>query len=139
MFGEVVERVGATAMRRISLAHADREVALEVLAALHAAANDVVRGQAARGAADRIAFLNRQLAEVPLAAEQRAALARLLDQQEVQIMLTAAGGPYAADLVERPSALDRPTVPNPLLVLAAGLAVSLVAGIAVAGLLRGRR
>ncbi|MCB9958149.1 MAG: hypothetical protein H6843_05980 [Rhodospirillaceae bacterium] len=134
----VVERVGTTAMRRVLLAHADRALALEVLAVLHTTADEILRGHAARRAAGQIAYLNQQLTEARLA-EHRLALGRLLGQQERQAMLIAADGPYAADLVERPSALDRPTVPEPLLVLAAGIAVSLVAGIAVAGLLGGRR
>ena len=132
----VIDRVDASAMRRVSIVHSDRDVAVALLRGVQAAADRVLRETATARVDTQIAYLTGQLDHIRLV-EHRRALGVLLGQQERLAMILAADGPFAAEMVERPTSLDRATVPSPLLVVATGTGVGLALGLVGAARLWG--
>ncbi|HYE00954.1 MAG TPA: hypothetical protein VEH84_16340 [Alphaproteobacteria bacterium] len=133
-----IAQIGHTPLRRIGFAHADRAVALALPARLHAAADAVLREQAERRGATRIAYLKQQIAQQPQQ-DHRGVLAALLAREEQAMMLAAAGGSFAAEAVQPPTAPLRPERPDPLFVLAVAAAAGLAAGLGAANLRGARR
>ena len=123
--------VGGSGMRRIGLRHRDRGTALQLLLLVHATADDLVREAAAARADAQIAYLRDRLAVADLV-EHRQALEALLMEQERQRMLIQADLPYAAELLEHPSAPLRADWPNPFLVLALAAACGVFTGLTLA-------
>jgi uncharacterized protein involved in exopolysaccharide biosynthesis len=111
-----VHVVGSTQMRELQLQYPDRGFALTLLFALHQAADNVLREEAARRSTAIRDYVTRQMETVRLA-EHRAALTELLAAQERIQMLVAVDLPYAADIVEPPSAPTQPDVPQPTPIL----------------------
>ena len=108
--------IGGSGLRRIGLRHRDRTTALRLLSLLHATADEMVRETAAARADAQIAYLRERLAGADLI-EHRRALETLLMDQERRRMLIQADIPYAAFLLERPSAPTQADWPNPILVV----------------------
>ncbi|HYZ32880.1 MAG TPA: hypothetical protein VE684_11450 [Crenalkalicoccus sp.] len=101
----------------LTLAHRDRDAALDLLRRVHALAEAKVRADLATLAARRIALIERRLAE-----ERdlflRNALYDLLAQQQRAALVVAADEAVAARLVSAPMVEIRPSVPNRALLLA---------------------
>ena len=107
----------ATVTFTLTLAHPDRQGALDMLERLHAHAEAKVRADIAGMAARRIAAIDARLA-----AEQdvyiRSQLYDLLGQQQRAALVVAADDAVAARLVSAPTVELRPSVPNrPLLLV----------------------
>lgn len=117
----------ATASFTLTLAHREREAALDALARLHALAEAKVRADLASMARRRIAAI-----EERLAAERdlylRNALYELLGQQQRAALVVAADEAVAARPVSAPMVELRPSLPNrPLLLLLLAVAAPLAA------------
>ena len=131
----VVQSLGTTPMRRLSLRDSDRGFAIGLLQRLSAAADAQLREEAARRAEAEIGFVRARLAATQ-SADSRKALVELLGDQERVAMMIGVGLPFAADPIEAPSASHQPDWPNPLIVLP--LAVATGAGLGLFWLFAGR-
>lgn len=123
-----IERVGTGPIRRVVYRHADREFAMRLLAALHTAADGLIRDEAGRRIAVEIDYLRGRLEEVRVE-EHRLAMTALLGDQERIRMMIAVDLPFAADLVAPPMAAALPDWPDPAALLPFGALVGLVAGL----------
>ena len=117
----VVQALGSTPMRRISVRDSDRAFAVRLLQRLSAAADARLREEAIRRAGAEIDYIRARLA-VAQSADSRKALADLLNDQERVATLIGVDLPYAADPIEPPSASAHADWPNPLLVLPLAMA-----------------
>ncbi len=124
----VIAPIGSTPMRRLSFRHPDREVGLALLAHMHRITDELLRAEAARRTTAQIAYLEGQLRRVTIA-EHRQALAALLSEQEQNRIVIAVDLPFAADIIEPPTAPSSADWPNPLLVLGAAAAAGLGLGV----------
>lgn len=124
----VIDPIGATPMRRVSFRHPDREVGLALLASTHRVTDELLRTEAARRTTAQIAYLEGQLRRVTVA-EHRQALAALLSEQEQNRIVIAVDLPFAADVIEPPTAPILADWPNPLLVCGGAAAAGLCLGI----------
>ncbi|MDQ2106549.1 hypothetical protein [Azospirillum isscasi] len=123
----VVDMVGSGPMRRIRLRHADRALALRILAAAAQATDAHLRAEASRRSAAQIAHVRARLAGITVA-EHRRALADLLSEQERIAMMVEVDLPLAADAIEPPAAAQRPDWPDPLRVVPMAVLAGLAAG-----------
>ncbi len=112
----VIETIRTGPMRRISLRHTDRNVALRLLGTVAAATDAHLRAEASRRSAAQIAYVRSRMAGVTVA-EHRRALADLLSEQERVAMMIEVDLPLAADTIEFPAAARLPDWPNPLLIV----------------------
>ena len=115
----------------VTIDHEDPVFAARLLAAMHEASDAELRRRALARSTAYIDYIGRQLPLVTIA-EQRAALAKALSDQEKQRMMASADVPFAADLFSPISASPRPTTPKPVLVLAVAAGLGLVLGFAIA-------
>jgi hypothetical protein len=130
----VVSPVGTGPMRRIVFRHPDREVALATLRLLTAAADERLKAEAARRARAQIDYVRARLVTETLEIH-RAALARLLADEERTLMALGVDLPFAADVIEAPHAPALPDWPDALLTVA----VSAAAAFSIAVFFIGRR
>ncbi len=124
----------ATVTFTLTLAHRDREAALDALRRLHAAAEAKVRADIAELARRRIGAI-----EARLAAERdlylRNVLYELLGQQQRAAMVVASEEAVAARLVSAPMVGIRPVIPNrPLLLLMLAVAAPMAVAAGAVGL-----
>ncbi len=115
----MISQVGATKMRSITLRHADRGFAITLLYALHQAADSLLRGDAVRRADAITGYIDQQLPRVQLA-EHRLVLSQLLASQERLHLMAAVNLPFAADIIEEPTAATTPDWPEPWPILMLG-------------------
>lgn len=120
--------IGQTTMRELKLRYPDRGFGLTLLYAMHQAADNVLREEAARRSGAISEYLEKQLQKVQMQ-EHRAILSELLAAQERIRILVAVDLPYAADIVEPPTAPLQPDTPQPwpILILCAFLGFFLTA------------
>lgn len=104
--------IGATPMRELRLHYPDRGFGLTLLYAMHEAADNVLREEAARRSTSITEYIQKQLQTVRLE-EHRRVLSELLASQERIRILVAVNLPYAADIVEPPNAPLQPDTPAP--------------------------
>lgn len=124
----VIDMLRSGPMRRITVRHADRATAIELLGRIAAATDAHLRAEAARRSAAQIAHIKLRLGAVTVA-EHRQALSDLLLDQERVAMMIGVDLPFAADMIQPPSAGALPDWPNPaVLVPLAGLVGLVVAG-----------
>jgi hypothetical protein len=114
----------------LSLAHEDRELALELLRRLHVFAEAKVRADLADLARRRIVVLEARLAQ-ERDLYLRQALFELLAQQQRAALVVEADEAVAARLVSAPGVELRPSLPNRVLLLALLLPLSLLVALAV--------
>lgn len=112
----VIDMVRSGPMRRISLRHRDRAVALELLGRIAAATDAHLRAEAARRSAAQIGHVKERLAGRPTA-EHLKLLAELLSDQERVAMMIEVDLPFAADQIEPAVAATLPDWPNPAAVV----------------------
>jgi len=134
----VVEPVGTGPMRRVLFRHPDRGFALAFLRGLVAATDAHLRAEASRRSAAQIEYAQSRLAMLS-ANEHRKALAELKAEQERVLIMMDVGLPFAADVVEPPSAERMPDWPNVPLVLGMALATGFFAALLLVGFRAGRR
>jgi len=123
----VIDMVRTGPMRRISLRHRDRATALELLRRIAAATDAHLRAEASRRSVAQIAHIKARLASVTVT-EHRRALSDLLSDQERVAMMIEVDLPFAADVIQAPTASALPDWPNPALVTPLAGLVGLLAG-----------
>ena len=133
-----IRRIGETAMYRVSLRHPDRSVALELVTRLLRLTDAGLRQEAQRRVETQIAHLREQMEQAQLASH-REAMNRLLTEQLQIAMMLAVDLPFAADIIEPPSALRMPDWPAPLPVAGLALLAGACLGIGCAVALANRR
>ncbi|WP_372396760.1 hypothetical protein ABMY26_21905 [Azospirillum sp. HJ39] len=127
----VIDMLRSGPMRRITLRHADRATALDLIGWIASATDAHLRMEAARRSAAQIAHIKARLAAITVA-EHRQALSDLLLDQERVAMMIGVDLPFAADMVQPPSAPALPDWPNPAVVVPlAGMAGLVAAGFAL--------
>lgn len=127
----VVDMLRSGPMRRITFRHSDRATALELLGRIAAATDAHLRSEAARRSAAQIAHIKLRLGAVTVA-EHRQALSDLLLDQERVAMMIGVDLPFAADMIQPPTAAALPDWPNPAVVIPlAGLVGLVAAGFAL--------
>ncbi|PWC52883.1 hypothetical protein TSH7_32855 [Azospirillum sp. TSH7] len=122
----VVDMLRSGPMRRITFRHADRETAVDLLGRIAAATDAHLRAEAARRSAAQIAHIKLRLGAVTVA-EHRQALSDLLLDQERVAMMIGVDLPFAADLIQPPTAGALPDWPNPAVVVPLAGLVGLIA------------
>lgn len=95
--------VGVTGIYKLSYWHPSPEFAQFFLARLHGVSDQIVRASVQEGAYQRRDYLNNQIAQ-PAHPQHKRILTDLLLEQERLIMLSAIDQPYAASIIEMPSA-----------------------------------
>ena len=118
--------LGATPMRELKLHHRDRGFGISLLYAMHQAADNVLRAEAARRSAAISEYIEKQMPDVNLE-EHRQILSEILAAQERIRILVAVDLPYAADIVEPPSAPVQPDTPQPWPIIVLGGLVGFLA------------
>ncbi len=111
--------IGQTTMRELQLRYPDRGFGLTLLYAMHQAADNVLREEAARRSGAISEYLEKQLQTVRMQ-EHRDVLTELLAAQERIRILVAVDLPYASDIVEPPTAALEPDTPSPMPILIFG-------------------
>lgn len=130
----VIEPVGTGPIKRVRVVDADREFALRLLRAVADAADGRLRAEATRRLQAQITHIRESLTAVS-AAENRRVLSELLAERERSALMIAVDLPYAADVLEPPSAPSRPDQPDPIVVLLALVAAGTALGAFSAGFL----
>lgn len=102
----------------VTLPH--REDALELLNILHHEADDMVREQAQRRAANRIEYINRRLADIRTAEHQRMLL-ELMSTEERKVILSNADENFSVMVISPPQAGTLPSRPKLALFLLVGI------------------
>jgi uncharacterized protein involved in exopolysaccharide biosynthesis len=106
----------------LRLKYYDRGFAITLLYALHEAADNVLREEAARRSAAISEYIEKQMPTVNLQ-EHREILSEILASQERIRILVAVDLPYAADIVEPPTAGLQPDSPQPWPIIIFGAVV----------------
>ena len=123
----VVGRYAGTALRELRLSHEDGAFAAELLTAVHAISDEMLRQDALARAQSQVASLEEQLARVTEPARRAALEEALHEQYEVEALLQD-DQPYAAEILSPATAAPLPSAPGPLLLLALALVVGLILG-----------
>lgn len=118
-------------MLSISMDHADPELASEILLTMHNAADEMLRERILDRTSVYIDYLTRKL-DSTIVAEYRQALADTLSSQEKLRMFASADTRFVADVFDQVVVSERPTVPNPLFVVAFSVVFGLFVGVALA-------
>ncbi|CAO3423267.1 Wzz/FepE/Etk N-terminal domain-containing protein [Azospirillum endophyticum] len=127
----VIDMLRSGPMRRISIRHADRATAVDLLGRIAAATDSHLRTEAARRSAAQIAHIKLRLDAVTVAVHRQALSDLLLDQERVAMMI-GVDLPFAADMIQPPAAGALPDWPNPAVVVPlAGLVGLVAAGFAL--------
>lgn len=132
-----IEPVGSTRLRRISVLHPDLQFGVILLRALYDVTDEMIRAELVEKTDRRIAYLERELAQISHPEHRRIMTDLLMDQEQIAMIL-AVGEPYAAQLSEPPYAGTKPYWPRRGVVFPAFAMVGLVLGFAFFGLVRGR-
>lgn len=120
--------VGATQLRRVTLQLRDRELAADMLRALHRLTDETIRTDARTRTDERIAYLRAQLGMVANP-DHRDALVGLLKEQERTRMMVGIDDDYAAENIDPPSIRNKPSFPDPAIFLPLFGMLGLIAGL----------
>lgn len=134
----VIEPVGTGPIKRVRFVDRDRDFALGLLRAVADAADTRLRTEAARRLRAQIAHIRESLSTVT-ATDNRRVLTELLAERERSALMIEVDLPYAADVLEPPSAPSRPDRPDAITLIVASLAAGTAAGAFAAGFLTRRR
>lgn len=132
-----IQPVGATPSLRITYRHPDPEMAVKLLTLLRKIDDQLIKSQEKDVTAKRIEWLRTSLKE-SLNPDHRQALARLLLNEERQMMLLSLDEPFAVQVIEEASSLPHPVAPDPMLYLLVFTVLGFAGGAGVA-LCRGPR
>lgn len=125
-----LEPVGNTTLRRLVYRHPNRKFAVYFVERLHALADGLIRRTIREETEDRIAYLKDAVGGTSNP-EHRRALTTLLLEQERLRMLVSIDQPYAAAIVEPPSAGAKPAWPDPLFLYSAFVIAGMMAGFVI--------
>lgn len=121
--------IGATQMRRVTLRMQDKQLATDLLRALHRISDETIRTDARIRTDQRISYLRDQLSKVSNP-DHRDALIGLLKEQERSRMMVGIDQDYAAEAIDPPSISSRRSFPNPYLFVPVFAFVGLLGGLA---------
>lgn len=127
----VVETVGTGPMHRVRFRHPDRAFALAFLRALAEATDAHLRGEARRRTSAQIEFAD-AMGRAHTLLEHRNAFNELKNELRRVLVMLDVGLPFAADVVEPPTAGGLPDWPDVPLMLTAALAAGLSLGVMAA-------
>lgn len=130
-----IEPVGGTALRRLVYLHPNPEFAVYLLHRLQRVTDEMIRTAVRADAGARVDYLQRAIAET-VNPEHRRALTALLMEQERLKMLASIDQPYAAAVVEPPSASPRAWWPDALLIVPSLMFAGALLGLVLHGLFR---
>lgn len=119
----------------LSMEHDDPAFAAYLLTRAAAEADGYLRARSLKRSSDYIAYLEQRLSDTAIA-EQRLALARSLMQYENMRMMASVESPYAGEPFGQVNVSDRPTSPQPLVVLGLAVVMSFAAWFGYVVLLR---
>lgn len=124
----------------VTVAFTDRDpqVAIKFLSALHEVVDTKLRQDTLFRSTTNVAYLAETLKTVTVA-EHRQAITQALIDEEKNLMMANSNQPFAAEPFGGPTALFRPTDPNPLLILSAGALAGILIGVGAALLTARRR
>jgi uncharacterized protein involved in exopolysaccharide biosynthesis len=123
----VIADVPKTNFISIEFRDQDRNFALETVALLFSEAEEVLRDEAAQQADKRIRYLQQQLIPETLG-DVRIGLAQRLVQEIGNRSMMIPTIPFAAQMVDQPSASNNPDTPSVPLVLALGTGMAFIVG-----------
>ena len=118
-----IEPVSGTPLRRIVYYHPDSEFSKRFLGLIHHVADSQIRQSVMRDVQERVGYLMTSI-EKTTQKEQRRVLTDILMAQERLRMFVSLDQPFAAAIVEPPSASEKPSWPDPYLIYP----ISLLAG-----------
>ena len=121
--------IGATQMRRVTLRMNDRQLATDLLRALHRISDETIRTDARIRTDQRISYLREQLSKVSNP-DHRDALIGLLKEQERSRMMVGIDQDYAAESIDPPSVANRKAFPDPFLLVPVFAFIGLLGGLA---------
>lgn len=122
-----LEPVGNTPLRKLVYMHPDRAFAMYMLGRIHHITDTLIRQNIRLETQERIEYLQDALTRTANP-DHRRALADLLMEQERLRMMVSMDQPYAASIVEPPSAGLRADWPDLLLIFPAFILVGCLAG-----------
>ncbi|MCK5374077.1 MAG: hypothetical protein KAJ40_02220 [Alphaproteobacteria bacterium] len=128
---------GMSSLRRLSYMHPDKKFASELLGRIHRIADEIIRARILVQTNQRITYLNKALAKTNNPDHKRS-LARLLMEQERLKMMVSLNQAYAASIVEPAYVSVRTCWPDPYVIYAVFILVSMVIGYIVATVLTRR-
>ena len=132
-----VEPLGATVLRRLTYTHPNPEFAADMLRKMHLVADQMIRRDRRRQSQSRIDYLQKALSK-STHPDHRVGITKLLMQQEHIQMLANMDEPYAAIIVEPPSASPRAIYPRRALVFPLFILVGMAIGYFAAACRRAR-
>jgi hypothetical protein len=127
-----LEPVGATPLRRMVYLHPNREFATYFLYNIHRMSDEIIRLKIKNEATQRVKYLNEAVGKTANP-DHRRALTTLLLEQERLLMLVSIETPYAAAVVEAPSAGVKAAWPQAWLVYPALAFAGALAGFVLYG------
>lgn len=127
-----LEPVGNTPLRKIVYMHPERAYAVYMLERLHHITDTLIRQNIRLETQERIEYLQQALARTANP-DHRRALADLLMEQERLRMMVSMDQPYAASVVEPPSAGVKPAWPDARFVFPAFILVGCFLGFLIYG------
>lgn len=127
-----LEPVSATQLRKLVYLHPDPDFAQHLIGRVHKITDEMIRVSILEEVNGRIEYLNASLARTQNA-EHRRALTELLMEQERLKMLVSLDQPYAASVVEPPSAAARVVWPDVYLIFGGFILAGLMLGYVVHG------
>ncbi len=127
-----LEPVGNTPLRRLVYAHPDRDYAVYMLERIHHITDTLIRQNIRLETQERIEYLQEALGRTANP-DHRRALADLLMEQERLRMMVSMDQPYAASIVEPPSAGVKPAWPDARLLFPAFILVGCFLGFLIYG------
>lgn len=111
-----LQPVGSTAMRRMIYLHPSREFGVYLLHSLHRITDEMIRGKVREEATARINYLQQESYKTDNPDHRRALTALLLDEERL-LMLASIDQPYAAAIIEPPSAGVRTVWPDAMMIM----------------------
>lgn len=122
-----IEPVGNSPLRRLVYTHPDRVFASYLLAALHGAADGLIRQEIRDKTESRATYLKEELAKTTHPDHRRALTSLVMEQEHVRMIL-AMDEPFAAIIAEPPSSGVQPHWPRKPFVLPLFVLAGMVAG-----------
>lgn len=127
--------VGSSELRKIYYNHPNRDFGVYFLGRIHALTDGLIRTNLKIQAQERVSYLQKAMTQTTNP-EHRRALTALLMEQEHLLMLVSIDQPYAASIVEPPSASVKPAWPDKALVFPALTFAGALIGFVLFGFLK---
>ena len=124
----IVAEVGNSGMRRILFRHSDPSFAVDLLRWIHREGDELIREEAQERTSRQIDYIESKLATITVV-EQRFSLVQLLSDQEKRMMMIKVDLPFAARIVQPPTASEAPTFPDPGMILLVAVIAGVVLGV----------